>query len=158
MALQPLRFSSNKKSKKEPKKQSFNNFPSSIQDLRWMPWVPTKNTIRIGVSLAVGILLLAGLIWWTGIDKIGAAIGSASPLWLAVAALVIIPAYVLRAVPMEIAAFPRQERPSRQQHVLVHRRRFHGQHFDSHKTGRIRQSLHLRREGRNRGSLQAFRP
>lgn len=65
-----------------------------------------KNTIRIGVSLAVGILLLAVLIWWTGIDQIGAAIGSASPLWLAVAALVIIPAYILRAIRWKLLLAP----------------------------------------------------
>lgn len=57
-----------------------------------------KNTIRIGVSLVVGILLLIALIWWTGIDKIGAVIGSASPLWLAAAATVILPAYILKAI------------------------------------------------------------
>jgi uncharacterized protein (TIRG00374 family) len=65
-----------------------------------------KNIVRIGVSLAVGILLLLGLIWWTGIDKLGAAIGSASPLWLAVAALIILPAYVLRAVRWKLLLFP----------------------------------------------------
>jgi uncharacterized protein (TIRG00374 family) len=65
-----------------------------------------KNTVRIGVSLAVGILLLLGLIWWTGIDKLGAAIGSASPLWLAAAALIILPAYVLRAVRWKLLLFP----------------------------------------------------
>jgi uncharacterized protein (TIRG00374 family) len=65
-----------------------------------------KNIIRIGLSLAVGILLLVVLIWWTGIDKIGAAIGSASPLWLAAAALVILPAYMLRAVRWKLLLSP----------------------------------------------------
>jgi uncharacterized protein (TIRG00374 family) len=65
-----------------------------------------KNTIRIGMSLAVGILLLIVLVWWTGIDKIGAAIGSASPLWLAVAALVILPAYILRAIRWKLLLLP----------------------------------------------------
>ena len=65
-----------------------------------------KNTIRIGVSLVVGILLLIALIWWTGIDKIGAAIGSASPLWLAAAALIILPAYILRAVRWKLLLLP----------------------------------------------------
>jgi uncharacterized protein (TIRG00374 family) len=65
-----------------------------------------KNMIRIGASLAVGILLLVGLIWWTGIDKIGAAIGSASPLWLAAAALIILPAYILRAVRWKLLLHP----------------------------------------------------
>jgi uncharacterized protein (TIRG00374 family) len=65
-----------------------------------------KNTIRIGVSLAVGILLLVILIWWTGVDQIGAAIGSASPLWLTVAALVIIPGYILRAVRWKLLLAP----------------------------------------------------
>jgi hypothetical protein len=65
-----------------------------------------KNTIRIGASLAVGILLLVVLIWWTGIDKIGAAIGSASPLWLAAAALIIIPAYILRAIRWKLLLHP----------------------------------------------------
>jgi uncharacterized protein (TIRG00374 family) len=65
-----------------------------------------KNTIRIGVSLVVGILLLVALIWWTGIDKIGAAIGSASPLWLAAAAAVILPAYILRAIRWKLLLFP----------------------------------------------------
>ena len=64
-----------------------------------------KNTIRIGASLAVGILLLVVLIWWTGIDKIGAAIGYASPLWLA-AALIILPAYILRAVRWKLLLLP----------------------------------------------------
>ena len=65
-----------------------------------------KNTIRIGVSLVVGILLLIALIWWTGIDKIGAAIGSASPLWLAAAATVILPAYILKAIRWKLLLLP----------------------------------------------------
>jgi uncharacterized protein (TIRG00374 family) len=65
-----------------------------------------KNMIRIGASLAVGILLLAVLIWWTGIDKIGAAIGSASPLWLAASAAVIPPAYFLRAIRWKLLLHP----------------------------------------------------
>jgi uncharacterized protein (TIRG00374 family) len=65
-----------------------------------------KNTIRIGASLAVGILLLVVLIWWTGIDKIGAAIGSASPLWLVAAALIILPAYILRAIRWKLLLSP----------------------------------------------------
>jgi uncharacterized protein (TIRG00374 family) len=65
-----------------------------------------KNTIRIGVSLVIGILLLVGLIWWTGIDKIGAAIGSASPLWLAAAALIILPAYIVRAIRWKLLLYP----------------------------------------------------
>jgi uncharacterized protein (TIRG00374 family) len=65
-----------------------------------------KNTIRIAASLAVGILLLIALVWWTGIDKIGAAIGSASPLWLAAAALIILPAYILRAIRWKLLLLP----------------------------------------------------
>jgi uncharacterized membrane protein YbhN (UPF0104 family) len=65
-----------------------------------------KNTIRIGASLAIGILLLVALIWWTGIDKIGAAIGSASPLWLAAAAVVILPVYILRAIRWKLLLSP----------------------------------------------------
>jgi len=65
-----------------------------------------KNIIRIGVSLIVGIFLLVALVWWTGIDKIGAAIGSASLLWLAVAALVILPAYILRAIRWKLLLLP----------------------------------------------------
>jgi uncharacterized protein (TIRG00374 family) len=65
-----------------------------------------KNMIRIGMSLAVGILLLVILIWWTGVDKIGAAIGSASPVWLAAAALVILPAYILRAIRWKLLLSP----------------------------------------------------
>ena len=56
-----------------------------------------KNLIRTGGSLAVGLILLVVLIWWTGVDKLGAAIGSASPLWLGAAALAVLPAYVLKA-------------------------------------------------------------
>jgi uncharacterized protein (TIRG00374 family) len=65
-----------------------------------------KNTIRIGVSLVVGVLLLIALIWWTGIDKIGATIGSASPLWLAASASVVLPAYILRAIRWKLLLFP----------------------------------------------------
>jgi uncharacterized protein (TIRG00374 family) len=65
-----------------------------------------KNKIRIGVSLVVGILLLVALIWWTGIDEIGAAIGSASPLWLAASAAVIPPAYILRAIRWKLLLAP----------------------------------------------------
>ena len=65
-----------------------------------------KNTIRIGVSLVVGILLLIALIWWTGIDKIGAVIGSASPLWLAAAATVILPSYILKAIRWKLLLLP----------------------------------------------------
>src|SRR3989304_742561 len=82
-------------------------FHHLIQDLRWMPLESNKkNTIRIGAPLAVGILLLVVLIWWTGIDKIGAAIGSASPLWLAAAALIILPAYILRAIRWKLLLHP----------------------------------------------------
>src|SRR3989304_3903225 len=82
-------------------------FHHLIQDLRWMPLGSNKkNTIRIGASLAVGILLLVALIWWTGIDKIGAAIGSASPLWLSAAALIILPTYILRAVRWKLLLAP----------------------------------------------------
>jgi uncharacterized protein (TIRG00374 family) len=65
-----------------------------------------KNAVRIGVSLAVGVLLLVILIWSTGIDKIGEEIGSASPLWLAVAASVVLPAYLLRAVRWKLLLAP----------------------------------------------------
>ena len=65
-----------------------------------------KNTIRIGVSLVVGILLLVVLIGWTGIDKIGAAIGSASPLWLAASAAVVPVAYFLRAIRWKLLLAP----------------------------------------------------
>ena len=65
-----------------------------------------KNTIRIAISLVVGILLLVALIWWTGIDKIGAAIGSASPLWLAVSAVLVIPTYLLRAIRWKLLLTP----------------------------------------------------
>jgi uncharacterized protein (TIRG00374 family) len=65
-----------------------------------------KNTIRIGASLAVGILLLVILIWYTGIDKIGEAIGTASPLWLAAAALIILPMYLLRAIRWKLLLAP----------------------------------------------------
>ena len=65
-----------------------------------------KNTIRIVVSLIIGILLLAALIWWTGIDEIGAAIGSASPLWLVASAAVILPAYILRAIRWKLLLIP----------------------------------------------------
>ena len=65
-----------------------------------------KNKIRIGASLAIGILLLVVLIWYTGIDKIGAAIGSASPLWLVAAALIILPAYIFRAIRWKFLLHP----------------------------------------------------
>jgi uncharacterized protein (TIRG00374 family) len=65
-----------------------------------------KNTVRIGTSLAIGILLLIVLMWWTGIDKIGAAIGSASPFWLAAAAVVVLPAYILRAIRWKLLLYP----------------------------------------------------
>jgi uncharacterized protein (TIRG00374 family) len=65
-----------------------------------------KNIIRIALSLVVGILLLVVLIWWTGIDKIGAAIGTASPMWLAAAASVILPTYILRAIRWKLLLLP----------------------------------------------------
>ena len=65
-----------------------------------------KNVIRIGVSLVVGILLLIAIFWWTGIDEIGEAIGSASPLWLGASAAVIAPAYILRAIRWKFLLFP----------------------------------------------------
>jgi uncharacterized protein (TIRG00374 family) len=65
-----------------------------------------KNAIRIGASLAIGIILLVVLIWLTGTDKIGEAIGSASPLWLAAAALIILPALIVRAVRWKLLLFP----------------------------------------------------
>jgi uncharacterized protein (TIRG00374 family) len=78
-----------------------------IQDSRRMFLSSNKkNKIRIGVSLAYGILLLIALIWWTGIDKIGAAIGAASPLWLAASAAVIPPAHFLRAIRWKLLLAP----------------------------------------------------
>ena len=65
-----------------------------------------KNIIRIGASLVVGIIMLVALTWWTGIDEIGAAIGSASPLWLAVSAAVVLPAYILRAIRWKLLLAP----------------------------------------------------
>jgi uncharacterized protein (TIRG00374 family) len=65
-----------------------------------------KNTIRIVVSLVIGILLLVALIWWTGIDKIGATIGSASPLWLAASAVLVIPTYLLKAIRWKLLLAP----------------------------------------------------
>jgi len=65
-----------------------------------------KNKIRVGLSLVIGILLLVALIWWTGIDEIGAAIGSASPLWLVASAAVVLPAYILRAVRWKLLLAP----------------------------------------------------
>ena len=65
-----------------------------------------KNTIKIGFSLVVGILLLVALVWWTGIDQIVAAIGSASPLWLAASAAVIPVAYFLRAIRWKLLLTP----------------------------------------------------
>jgi uncharacterized protein (TIRG00374 family) len=65
-----------------------------------------KNTIRIGGSLAVGVLLLVALIWWTGIDQIEAAIGSASSLWLVVSAVLVLPAYLLRAIRWKLLLIP----------------------------------------------------
>lgn len=71
-----------------------------------------KNIIRIGGSLVVGILLLIALVLWTGIDKIGAAIGSASPLLLAASAAVIPPAYFLRAIRWKLLLAPVKENVS----------------------------------------------
>ena len=65
-----------------------------------------KNTIKIGFSLVVGILLLVALVWWTGIDQIVAAIGSASPLWLAASSAVIPVAYFLRAIRWKLLLTP----------------------------------------------------
>jgi len=65
-----------------------------------------KTIVRIVISLVFGILLLVALIWWTGIDEIGAAIGSASPLWLAASAIVIPPAYFLRAIRWKLLLAP----------------------------------------------------
>lgn len=65
-----------------------------------------RNTIRIGVSFVIGVLLLIALLWWTGIDKIIEQISSASPLWLVVSAVVIIPAYALKAVRWKLLLKP----------------------------------------------------
>jgi uncharacterized protein (TIRG00374 family) len=65
-----------------------------------------KTIIRIGGSLVVGVLLLVALIWWTGLDEIGEAIGSASPLWLAVSAALVLPTYLLRAIRWKLLLIP----------------------------------------------------
>ena len=65
-----------------------------------------KNIIRIGASLVVGIIMLVALTWWTGIDEIGVAIGSASPLWLTATALVLIPVYIIRAIRWKLLLNP----------------------------------------------------
>jgi uncharacterized protein (TIRG00374 family) len=85
----------------------FNNLTSPYPSLKVVLLGSNRNKIlRIGASLAVGIILLVLLIWWTGIDKIGEAIGSASPLWLAAAALIILPTYILRAVRWKLLLSP----------------------------------------------------
>jgi uncharacterized protein (TIRG00374 family) len=66
----------------------------------------SRKKMRIAASLAVGILLLAALLWWTGIDKILATISSASPIWLLAAALLIFPVNALRAVRWKILLAP----------------------------------------------------
>jgi len=65
-----------------------------------------RNTIRIGVSLIIGILLLIALLWWTGIDKIIEEISAASPFWLAASAVIIIPAYILKAIRWRLLLVP----------------------------------------------------
>ncbi|MGB9915650.1 MAG: lysylphosphatidylglycerol synthase transmembrane domain-containing protein [Candidatus Bathyarchaeales archaeon] len=65
-----------------------------------------KNIIRIGVSLVIGVFLLIVLLWWTGIDKIIEQISSASPLWLVVSALVIVPAYAVKALRWKLLLKP----------------------------------------------------
>ena len=65
-----------------------------------------KTTIRIVASLVVGVLLLVALIWWTGIDEIGATIGSASPLWLVLSAVLVLPTYLLRAIRWKLLLTP----------------------------------------------------
>jgi uncharacterized protein (TIRG00374 family) len=85
----------------------FNNLTSPYPSLKVVLLGSNRNKIiRIGASLAVGIILLVVLIGWTGIDKIGAAIGSASPLWLAAATLTILPAYLIRAVRWKLLLAP----------------------------------------------------
>jgi glycosyltransferase 2 family protein len=66
----------------------------------------SKNKIRLVASLAIGILLLAALIWWIGIDEIVTAISSASPIWLIASALTILPAYGLRAIRWKLLLAP----------------------------------------------------
>lgn len=65
-----------------------------------------NSAIRIAVSLVVGILLLIAVMWWVGIDEIGAAIGSASPGWLAAASLIVIPAYIFKAMRWKLLLLP----------------------------------------------------
>jgi uncharacterized protein (TIRG00374 family) len=85
----------------------FNNLTSQYPRLKVVLLGSNRNKIlRISASFAVGIILLVLLIWWTGIDKIGEAIGSASPLWLAAAALIILPTYILRAVRWKLLLSP----------------------------------------------------
>ena len=62
--------------------------------------------LRLVVSLVVGVLLLVGLLWWVGIERLLTLMSEASPLWLTVSALLIFPAYFLRALRWKFLLLP----------------------------------------------------
>ena len=64
------------------------------------------STVRLVISFMVGVLLLAGLLWWVGIDKLWVAMRGASPLWLMVVALMVFPAYFFRALRWKFLLMP----------------------------------------------------
>lgn len=66
--------------------------------------------VRLLVFLLVGVLLLAGLLWWVGVDRLWAAMSGASPLWLLASALMIFPGYLVRALRWRLLLLPVKNR------------------------------------------------
>ncbi|RLI96778.1 MAG: hypothetical protein DRP00_04865 [Candidatus Aenigmatarchaeota archaeon] len=66
----------------------------------------SSDAIKLFVSLLVGVLLLVVLLWWIGVDKLLIVMGKANPIWLMVSALMIFPAYLLRALRWRFLLLP----------------------------------------------------
>ncbi|MFH1328822.1 MAG: lysylphosphatidylglycerol synthase transmembrane domain-containing protein [Candidatus Bathyarchaeota archaeon] len=68
----------------------------------------TKNrsNLKLIISASIGIILLGGMFWYVGFDKLLTAIGKASPLWLLVSSLLLIPTWLLRAWRWKLLLIP----------------------------------------------------
>jgi uncharacterized membrane protein YbhN (UPF0104 family) len=61
--------------------------------------------LRLVISFVIGVLLLVGLFLWVGVDRLWAAMSGASPFWLLVSALMVLPAYFFKGFALEISTF-----------------------------------------------------
>lgn len=56
-----------------------------------------RGKLKLVLSFLIGTLLLVGMLWYVGLNRLWTAIGQASIMWLIISALTLLPVYLLRA-------------------------------------------------------------